>query len=193
MKSIAVFCGSSSGHNEVYIDSAYAAGKALAGAGYRLVYGGACVGLMGAVANGALRAGGKVTGVLPGFLQTKEITHTGLTELIIVDSMHERKLKMHELSDGIIALPGGFGTLEELFEMLTWAQLGLHPKPIGLLNTAGYYNHLCAFIDTMNKEGFLSSTDAGRLLIDENVENLLEKMTHYEVPPAPKWINTSRT
>lgn len=193
MKNIAVFCGSSSGHLPEYAAGAYDTGQMLANAGYGLVYGGACVGLMGAVADGALGAGGHVTGVLPGFLQTKEITHTGLSELIIVESMHERKLKMHELSDGIIALPGGFGTLEELFEMLTWAQLGLHPKPIGLLNAAGYFDHLCSFIKTMANEGFLSSADACRLLVDEDIQKLLRKMSSYKAPEAPKWMNLSRT
>lgn len=172
---------------------AYHIGKLLAEAGIRVIYGGASIGLMGAVANGALDAGGEVIGVLPGFLQTKEITHTRLSQLIIVDSMHQRKLKIHELSDGIIALPGGFGTMEELFEMLTWAQLGLHPKPIGLLNTAGYYHHLSSFIQSMEGEGFLSSVDAGRVLISDHAANLLEKMARFVAPPAPIWINTAST
>src|SRR5687768_1380717 len=137
MKSVAIFCGSSSGSDSIYYSQAAMLGKILAHRKIQIVYGGAKVGLMGAVADGALKEGGKVIGVLPNFLKSKEIAHTGLTDLILVESMHERKLKMHELSDGIIALPGGFGTLEELFEMLTWSQLGLHKKPIGLLNING--------------------------------------------------------
>lgn len=193
MKNIAVFCGSSSGFDERYEAHAYLTGKVLAQKGIRVIYGGACVGLMGAVANGALEAGGEVVGVLPFFLQTKEITHTGLTALHLVETMHERKLKMHELSDGIIALPGGFGTMEELFEMLTWAQLGLHGKPMGLLNTAGYYDHLIAFISTMTQGGLLKETDADRLLVDESVEKLLIQMGNYKAPAAPKWITEDRT
>lgn len=194
MKSIAVFCGASSGFSPRYMEAAVATGHTLAAENIRLVYGGACVGLMGAVANGTLEAGGEVTGILPHFLQTKEITHTGLTELIIVETMHERKLKMHEFSEGIITLPGGFGSMEELFEMLTWAQLGLHHKPIGLLNIDGYYDHLIAFIQTMTKEGFLKAEDASRVLIGNTAEELIEQMRNYIAPATPKWINsTERT
>ncbi len=191
MKSIAVFCGSSSGFEESYMSATREAGRIIASGKYNVVYGGACVGLMGAVADGALEAGGRVIGVLPSFLQTKEITHTGLTELIIVETMHERKLKMHELSDAIIALPGGFGTMEELFEMLTWAQLGLHGKPIGLLNTNNYYEHLHLFVQGMTTAGFLSQNDAGRLIIENDIAILLQKMNEYIAPAAPKWINTT--
>jgi len=191
MKSIAVFCGASAGFKAHFLEAAANTGQILAEQEIRLIYGGACVGLMGAVANGTLNAGGKVTGILPGFLQTKEITHTGLTELIIVETMHERKLKMHELSDGIIALPGGFGSMEELFEMLTWAQLGLHHKPIGLLNIAGYFDHLIAFIQTMMQEGFLKAEDAARVIIGNSVEELLTKMRNYIAPATPKWIATA--
>src|SRR5690606_15661454 len=138
MNNIVVFCGSSIGTDRVYEEQAFLLGKTLAEASLGLVYGGAKVGLMGAVADGALGHGGKVVGVLPRFLQTREIAHDGLTELFIVETMHERKTKMNELCDGIIALPGGFGTMEEFFEMLTWGQLGLHQKPVGLLNTDGF-------------------------------------------------------
>jgi uncharacterized protein (TIGR00730 family) len=134
MKSVTVFCGSSSGSNSVYATQAMLLGTALAHRKIRLIYGGAKIGLMGIIADAVLKEGGEVVGILPQFLSSKEIAHRGLTQLIMVDSMHERKTKMHELSDGVIALPGGFGTLEELFEMLTWAQLGLHQNPIGLLN-----------------------------------------------------------
>ncbi len=149
MKRIVVFCGSSGGHDPVFAAQAFRVGQYLAEHGIELVYGGAKVGLMGAVADGTLQAGGRVTGVLPRFLRTKEVAHEHLSELMLVDTMHERKLKMHELSDGVIAMPGGYGTLEELFEMLTWGQLGLHAKPVGLLNTDGFYDHLLAMADTM--------------------------------------------
>jgi uncharacterized protein (TIGR00730 family) len=138
MKSISVFCGSSMGVDPVYISEAILLGKTLAERSIQLVYGGARIGLMGAVADSVLNNHGKVIGVLPYFLKSKEIAHDGLTELILVESMHERKMKMHDLCDGIIALPGGFGTLEELFEILTWGQLGLHKKPVGVLNVNGF-------------------------------------------------------
>lgn len=153
-----------------------------------LVYGGARIGLMGAVADGALSSGGKVYGVIPEFLRSKEIAHEGLTELILVNSMHERKIKMNELSDGVIALPGGFGTMEELFEMLTWAQLGLHKKPIALLNTNGFYNFLLNAIEIMVDEGFLKKTNQQMLLVDDDIDNLLVKMKNYHAPEVPKWI-----
>src|SRR5918993_5316430 len=155
MKSVAIFCGSSSGTDPLYKVQATALGITLAHQRIEIIYGGAKVGLMGAVADAALSAGGKVTGVIPRFLRSKEIAHKNLTELIIVGSMHERKTKMHELCDGIIALPGGFGTLEELFEILTWAQLGLHKKPIGLLDVNGFYDNLNLLLQTMVHQGFL--------------------------------------
>ena len=157
MKAITVFCGSNSGFKEVYQQQAFLLGKKLAGENIGVVYGGARIGLMGAVADGALQNGGKVYGVIPEFLRSKEIAHEGLTELILVTSMHERKVKINELSDGVIALPGGFGTMEELFEMLTWAQLGLHKKPIALLNTNGFYDCLIKAAETMVIEGFLKN------------------------------------
>jgi len=141
MNAIVVFCGSSPGKEEIYKSKAEQLGQTLAEENITLIYGGASVGLMGAVANGVLKNQGKAIGVIPEFLNTKEVAHTQLSELIQVESMHERKTKMSELCDGVIALPGGFGTLEELFEMLTWAQLGLHQKPIGILNVNGFYNY----------------------------------------------------
>jgi uncharacterized protein (TIGR00730 family) len=153
------------------------------------VYGGAKIGLMGAVADGALSEGGKVIGVLPNFLRSKEIAHEGLTELILVESMHERKLEMHELSDGVIALPGGFGTLEELFEMLTWAQLGLHKKPIGILNIDGFYDSLNIMIQTMVDKGFLKVMNQQMLLVSDNIDDLLDKMNNYVAPIVGKWID----
>ncbi|MFT5861321.1 MAG: hypothetical protein ACI865_003445 [Flavobacteriaceae bacterium] len=183
MKSITVFCGSSSGTNNHFIEQAALLGKSFAAQGITLVYGGADIGLMGAIANGTLDGNGKVIGVLPAFLQTREIAHQKLTELIIVKSMHERKTKMNELSDGTIALPGGFGTIEELFEILTWVQLGLQNKPIGLLNIDGYFDALITFIQTMVTNGFLRETDADLLIVRDNIEELLAEMKNYKCPP----------
>jgi len=148
---------------------------------------------MGAVADGALQHGGKVTGVIPYFLQSKEIAHTGLTELILVESMHERKTKMNELCDAVIALPGGYGTMEEFFEMLTWAQLGLHQKPIALLNTAGFYDPLITLIQTMTDKGFLKAIHREMLLYSERINDLLEKMKNYKAPDTGKWISKEDT
>jgi hypothetical protein len=193
MKRIVVFCGSSGGHDPVFAQEAFRLGQYLAESGIELVYGGAKVGLMGAVADGVLQRGGRVIGVLPHFLRTKEVAHQHLTELILVDTMHERKLKMHELSDGVIALPGGYGTLEELFEMLTWGQLGLHAKPVGLLNTDGFYDSLLALVNTMIQRGFLKEENRRMLLIDKNAEDLLVQMRQYRPPTAPKWITKEQT
>jgi len=193
MKRIVVFCGSSSGTDPVFAARAYETGKLLAQKGIGLVYGGARVGLMGAVADGALEHGGEVIGVLPRFLKGKEIGHVGLTDLIIVDSMHERKTKMHELSDGVITLPGGFGTMEEVFEMVTWGQLGLHKKPVGVLNVDGFYNDLSALLDTMVNKGFLKPENQRMLLFADTIEELLEKMRNYQAPATPKWITKEIT
>lgn len=188
MKSITVFCGSSNGNEDNYRKQAFSLGQILAKHNIQLVYGGAKVGLMGAVADGALREGGKVIGVLPNFLRSKEIAHDNLTELILVDSMHERKTKMNELCDGVIALPGGFGTMEEFFEMLTWAQLGLHKKPIGLFNMGGFYDPLNDMIRTMVEKGFLKEVNQQMILISDNTEDLLSKMRNYKAPLVGKWI-----
>jgi uncharacterized protein (TIGR00730 family) len=188
MKSVTVFCGSSSGSNSVYATQAMLLGTALAHRKIRLIYGGAKIGLMGIIADAVLKEGGEVVGILPQFLSSKEIAHRGLTQLIMVDSMHERKTKMHELSDGVIALPGGFGTLEELFEMLTWAQLGLHQNPIGLLNVDGYYDHLISLADSMVNRGFLREINQKMLLTSNSVAGLLEKMESYSAPVVSKWI-----
>lgn len=188
MKRITVFCGSGSGTDAFFYDEAFRLGQALANRNIGLVYGGARVGLMGAVADGALANGGEAIGVLPHFLQQKELAHETLSELVLVESMHERKTKMNELCDGVIALPGGFGTLEELFEMLTWAQLGLHKKPIGLLNARNYFNGLLTFIDTMAEQGFLKSADRQLLTVDTTIDGLLAGMEAYEAPVLAKWI-----
>lgn len=168
-------------------------GKTLVAKGYGLVYGGANIGLMGAVANGVLDAGGKAIGVLPTFMRTKEIAHRNLTELIMVETMHERKMKMHELCHGVVAIPGGFGTMEELFEVLTWAQLGLHEKPIGLLNMNGYYDGLLLLAKNMKSEGFLQEKHYNMLLHATTIDNLLEQMENYRPPEVDKWLRESRT
>ena len=189
MKNVTVFCGSSSGTESIYSTQATLLGRTLAKRNLKLIYGGAKVGLMGALADGVLSGGGEIIGVLPHFLRSKEIAHEGLTELILVDSMHERKTKMHELCDGIIALPGGFGTLEELFEILTWGQLGLHKKPVGLLNIKGFYDSLNMLLQTMVDKGFLKVINYRMLLISNDIDDLLEKMDNYIAPTIGKWIN----
>lgn len=192
MKRITVFCGSSAGKNEKYISRAYAFGKFLAEKNIDVIYGGAKVGLMGALADGALDIGGKVIGVLPHFLKEKELSHEGLTETIIVNTMHERKTKMNNLGDGIVALPGGFGTLDELFEILTWGQLGLHQKPIGVLNIDDYYQGLIDLLDIMVAKQFLKKINRKMLLFDDNQEGLIVKMVNYTPVVVPKWITKDR-
>lgn len=192
MKSVTVFCGSSFGFDDTYTKQARLLGQILAQKGIRVVYGGAKVGLMGAVADGALGAGGEVVGILPKFLQEKELAHEQLTELILVESMHERKLKMNDLCDGVIALPGGFGTLEELFEMLTWAQLGLHEKPVAILNTNGFYDSLKVLTKNMVDNGFLKAVNREMLLISDNIDELLQKMSNYKAPEVGKWITKEK-
>lgn len=187
MKSICVFCASSLGNHPVYGQTAFELGEILAENGIELIYGGAQVGLMGKVANGALSKKGKVTGVIPEFLKTKEIEHKGLSELILVKTMHERKALMHDRSDAFIALPGGFGTMEELFEILTWAQLSLHQKPIGILNVNGYYDPLIQLVDKMIEEELLRNEYRGMLLVSDSIEDLLSQMNLYEVPITTKW------
>jgi uncharacterized protein (TIGR00730 family) len=189
MKRITVFCGSSSGTEEIYTSQAILLGQTLAKRNIELVYGGAKVGLMGAVADGVLNAGGKAIGVLPNFLRSKEIAHKQLTELILTDTMHERKTKMNDLCDGVIALPGGFGTLDELFEMLTWGQLGLHKKPIAILNIDGYYDALIVFVQTMTDKGLLKEVNQQMLLVSDTIDDLLNKMENYVPPTVGKWIN----
>jgi uncharacterized protein (TIGR00730 family) len=178
MKSIVVFCGSSEGSNPEYVAQGFVLGETLAKREITLVYGGAKIGVMGAVAKGALQAKGKVIGIIPEFLKVREVFHTGLTELIVTQDMHERKLKMHELSDGIIMLPGGYGTLEEFFEMLTWGQLGLHQYPIGILNTNGFYTELMTMLSKMVNQGFVKKENYDMILVDEDIEGLLMQMAN---------------
>ena len=193
MKRITVFCGARLGSDESYEQQATALGIALANQNIGLVYGGADLGLMGAVSNGALSENGEVIGILPKFLQNREIAHKELTELILVDSMHERKTKMNDLCDGIIALPGGIGTLEELFEIMTWVQLGLQNKPIGILNVNNYYESLIAFIDNMISSGFLRAVDKELLIVSDDIEDLLNQMKNYTSPAIKNQINNDLT
>ena len=188
MKSIVVFCGSSEGTDPNYAKEAYQLGATCAKNGIQLVYGGAKIGIMGQVAKGALDANGSVIGVIPEFLKYKEVFHEGLTELIVTKNMHDRKLKMHELSDGILMLPGGFGTLEEFFEMLTWSQLGLHQYPIGVLNTNGFYDPLMEMMQQMVDKGFVNNDNFRTILVDEAIEKVLDKMERYQPLPVPKWV-----
>ena len=191
MKYIAVFCGSSSGNEKIFAEQAFQLGKAIVRRGYGIVYGGARVGLMGAVANGALTEGGAVIGGIPEFLKQKELQYKDLTTLHVVETMHERKALMSELSDAIIALPGGYGTMEELFEMLTWAQLALHKKPSGLLNTEGYYNSLIAMSEKMIEKGFLKEEYRNLLIIDSDIEILLDKIENYVPLTNDKWFEVN--
>ncbi|RCW90902.1 LOG family protein [Winogradskyella arenosi] len=189
MKSIAVFCGSSDGNDPQIINEAVQLGQTIAQKGMALVYGAAKIGLMGKVAEGALNAKGDVIGIIPNFLKTKEIVHTGLSELIITDNMHDRKVIMYDKSDGFIIIPGGFGTMDEFFEITTWGQLGLHTKPIGILNSNGYYDALIAQSKMMVERGFLKQENLDAVVIDSTIEGLLEKMNNYQPLPAPQWLN----
>ena len=188
---LCVFCGSSAGARPAYADAAHALGGAIAARGFGLVYGGASVGLMGMVADGALAAGGTVIGVLPKSMQDRELAHMGLSELHIVDSMHARKAMMADRSDGFIALPGGVGTLEEMFEIWTWGQLGYHRKPLGMLNVGGYYDPLLGFLDSTVTEGFVRDLHRGMLIAESDPGPLLDRMVAYEPPAVVKWIDRS--
>ncbi|MEA1677504.1 TIGR00730 family Rossman fold protein [Nitrospirillum sp. BR 11163] len=188
MKRLCVFCGSSPGFDPRYLEAARGLGRLLAAADIGLVYGGASVGLMGAVADAVLEAGGHVIGVIPESLKKKEIAHAGLTDLRVVASMHERKALMAELSDGFIALPGGIGTFEELFEVWTWAQLGHHQKPCGIYNVAGFYDGLTGFLDGVVASGFMKQNHRDMLVAATTAEDLLDKLRAYEPPAVPKWI-----
>ena len=185
---LCVFCGSSAGVRPDYAEAARNLGAAIARRGFGLVYGGSSVGLMGIVADGALAEGGTVIGVLPKSMQERELAHHGLSELHIVTSMHERKAMMADRSDGFIALPGGVGTLEEMFEVWTWGQLGYHRKALGMLNVAGYYDALLGFLDGTVREGFVQPTYRAMLLAETDPERLLDRIDAYEPPKVVKWI-----
>jgi len=187
MKKIAVFCGSSNGFDTEIPKQARLLGEAFIQNNFDLIYGGTDVGLMGEIANTVLEKGGKAIGVIPHFIKEFKLAHENLSELIIVETMHERKAKMEELSDGFIALPGGLGTLEELFEVLTMSQLSLHEKPVALFNINGYYDDLLSMMDNMVAKGFLQQINLDMLIISDNIDDLLEKMKNYKSPKAKKW------
>ena len=188
MKSIAVFCGSSSGNDPYIVKESYELGVTMAKENITLVYGAAKIGIMGRVAEAVLEHQGKVIGVIPKFLRTKEIVNDALTELIVTENMHDRKIIMYEKSDGFIIIPGGFGTMDEFFEITTWGQLGLHTKPIGILNVNGYYDALIAQCETMVERGFLKQENLDAVVIDTTIDGLLDKMNTYVPLPAPKWL-----
>lgn len=188
MKSIAVYCGSSSGNREIYKDETARLGKLLAEREVGIVFGGGQVGLMGILADAALEAGGVVRGIIPEFLHVKEVAHAGLSEIITVKNMHQRKALIEKMSDAFIALPGGFGTLDELFEIMTWLQLGLHGKPVGILNIAGYYDPLLQQLDRMEGEGFLRRENKSLVHVSDQADVLLEQMAAFEAPSVPKWL-----
>ena len=190
LASVCVFCGSQPGADPAYVDAARAFGALLARRGIALVYGGAHVGCMGALADAVLEDGGRVTGVIPQALWEREVGHTGLSELLVVDSMHERKALMAERADAFVALPGGAGTLEELFEAWTWAQLGIHAKPVGLLNVQGFWDPLLAMLDHMVEQRFVRAPHRAMVVVDERPDRLLARLAAYEAPAVPRWMTT---
>lgn len=187
LRSVCVYCGSSAGRNPLYREKAIELAQILASNKIRLVNGGGNIGLMGIMAHTILALGGECTGVIPMGLQQKEIAHTGMTELIVVPDMHSRKLTMVNLSDAFIAFPGGFGTMDEVFETLTWSQLHLHQKPIIVYNQQGYYDHLLMQADHMVNEGFLNNSSRSLLMSTTNLENILPMLQNFKVSPAEKW------
>ena len=193
LKSICVYCGSSTGRLEAYASSAKALAESLVNRNIQLVYGGASVGVMGMVADHVLMLGGQAIGVIPKALADKEVMHKNLTELHVTQSMHERKMLMAELSDGFIALPGGIGTLEELFEIWTWAQLGFHQKPCGLLNVEGYYDSLIQFLDHMLTEQFVKEHHRSMLIVEVHPEKLLDQYINYRPPTVTQWVGKDET
>ncbi len=189
MKSIGVYCGANAGDNPLFTQKAQELGAMLAKESITLVYGGGKVGLMGVIADAVLENGGEVIGVIPHFLSHKEIEHTGVTQMHYTETMHERKMKMYDLAEAFIAMPGGFGTLDEVFEMATWSQLGLHQRPIGFLNTAGFYDSLLSFLDHAVETDFLKQANRDLLVDSADPADLMEKLRNYQATYVPKWIN----
>ena len=189
LKSLAVFCGSSTGNDATIVSQAESLGQVLATKDIALVYGAAQIGIMGVVAKSVMQNGGKAIGVVPHFLSSKEIIHPNLTELIQTKTMHDRKVIMYDKSDGFMIIPGGFGTMDEFFEIATWGQLGLHAKPIGILNSNGYYSALIDQCQLMVEKGFLNKKNWDAILIDTSVEGLLKQMEAFKPLPVPKWLN----
>lgn len=190
IKRVCVYCGSRIGTDEAYRDAAISLGRLIAERGYELVYGAGSIGLMGVVANTVLEAGGRVIGVIPEHLARREITHDGLSELHVVKSMHERKMKMAELSDAFAALPGGFGTFEELFEVITWTQLGIHSKNTGLLNVKGYFDSIVDMIDRAIEDNFINESNRELFVVDDDAERLLDKLDVHPLPHVYTWISS---
>jgi len=188
LRSLCVYCGSNPGRQSAYREAATTLGREMAARGIELIYGGASIGVMGAIADSVIQHGGRAIGIIPHSLATREVAHSGLDELIVVNSMHERKAKMAERADGFIALPGGWGTIEEIFEMLTWAQLGFHDKPCGLLNVAGYYDHLSRFVEHTIDQLFVREAYRPMMMIEADVTTLLDRFLHYRAPQVKKWI-----
>ncbi|HET6566215.1 MAG TPA: TIGR00730 family Rossman fold protein [Xanthomonadales bacterium] len=188
MKRVCVYCGSNPGRQPIYREAAAELGRELVRRDIALVYGGASIGVMGAVANAVLENGGEVIGVIPQSLAIREVAHNNLTELIVVTSMHERKAQMAELADGFVALPGGWGTFEEIFEILTWAQLGIHSKPCGLLNIANYFDHLALFLQHAMDERFVREEYKPMIIMEQQPETLLDRFSQYQPPQVRKWI-----
>ncbi|MCW1238491.1 LOG family protein [Bacillus pretiosus] len=188
MNSICVFCGSNYGESEEYKKAAEKLGEFLGKKNTTLIYGGGKVGLMGSVANSALQAGGNVVGIIPEFLRDKEIAHQGLTDLIVVDSMHSRKQKMNEMADGFIVLPGGYGTYEEMFEVLSWGQIGIHKKPVGLLNVDGFFDPLIKMLQHTVDKGFARPENLNLILSSTNIEELFVQMKDYNHVIVNKWV-----
>jgi len=188
MKGLSIFCGASTGNKDIYKLKAQELGRKLVDKNIDLVFGGGKVGMMGIIADEVLKNNGKVIGVIPNFMTSKEIEHEGCTEIIRTKTMHERKMQMFKLSEGAIAMPGGYGTFDEIFEMLTWAQLGLHQYPIAFLNTNSYFDHLYKMLENMRNEGFLKQENLDLVIIEEDIDTLIEKMESYKAPDIPKWI-----
>lgn len=188
MKNVLLFCGSSTGNDPEIVEMAKALGKYLAENNFRLIYGGGNVGLMGIIANAVMQHGGEVIGIIPEFLMVREVGHVEVTEFHVVKSMHERKALMCDKADLILAIPGGFGTFDELFEMLTWLQLGLHTKPIGLLNYKGFFDLLLKQLDHMVDKGFLRPSNKELILVNENFEMLISTLNELKIEPDTKWF-----
>jgi uncharacterized protein (TIGR00730 family) len=193
IRRICVFCGSNRGTNGAYIEAARSLGRLFAQEGIGLVYGGGSVGLMGELADAVLSAGGEAIGVIPHALWAREVGHRGLTDLHIVDTMHERKAMMADLADAFLALPGGLGTLEEIFEVWTWAQLGLHEKPLGFLDVNGFYAPLMTFLDRAVREAFLKEPHRGIAIVESDAATLLQRFEHWRAPRVEKWITREET
>ena len=193
MNRICVFCGSKTGTNPLFLKTAVELGRVLAQRGLGLVYGGASIGLMGAVADSVMGCGGRVVGVIPEAMATKEVAHEGLSEMHVVSSMHERKSMMARLADGFVALPGGFGSFEELLEMITWAQLGIHRKPVAILNVSGYYDPLIQLFERAIEEGFIKPRNRQLVVVKQEPDELLETLLTHELPVVKRWITEQGT